>query len=169
MSVIANTTVVSGFASIGQLDVLRRLFGHLHISTEVYQEIRAGLAEGYLFYEGIADLVYPLSAKGWILLTSLEGDDELRLFAQLPAHLHAGEASSIAIASHRDWAFLTDDQAARKAGQELGLRLSGTLGCLLLAIEKKLCSVEEANGWLLELIDQGYRSPVGDLRQLLRA
>ena len=114
MSVIANTTVVSGFASIGRLDVLRQLFGHLYISTEVYHEIRAGLDEGYLFYEGIEDLVYPLSAKGWIQLTSMEGDDELRLFAQLPAHLHSGEASSIAIASHRDWAFLTDDQAARR-------------------------------------------------------
>lgn len=33
----------------------------------------------------------------------------------------------------------------------------------------ELCSVEEANGWLQELMDQGYRSPAGDLRKLLRA
>ena len=44
-----------------------------------------GEDEGYLFYEGIADLVYPLSARGWIQLASMEGDDDLRLFAQLPA------------------------------------------------------------------------------------
>jgi hypothetical protein len=47
MSVIANTTVISNFASINQLDLLRRLFGALYISTEVYEEIRIGLEEGY--------------------------------------------------------------------------------------------------------------------------
>lgn len=39
MSVISNTTVISNFASIGQLDVLRQLLGSLAISTEVYHEI----------------------------------------------------------------------------------------------------------------------------------
>jgi predicted nucleic acid-binding protein len=32
MSVISNTTVISNFASIGQLDVLRQLYGSLAIS-----------------------------------------------------------------------------------------------------------------------------------------
>lgn len=50
MSVISNTTVISNFASIGQLDVLRQLFGSLSISTEVYHEIQVGLEEGYRFY-----------------------------------------------------------------------------------------------------------------------
>jgi predicted nucleic acid-binding protein len=36
MSVIANTTVLSTFASISQLDLLHRLYDTLHISTEVY-------------------------------------------------------------------------------------------------------------------------------------
>jgi predicted nucleic acid-binding protein len=47
MSVIANTTVISNFASVNQLDLLRWLFGALYISTEVYAEIQAGLEEGY--------------------------------------------------------------------------------------------------------------------------
>jgi predicted nucleic acid-binding protein len=49
MTVIANTTVISNFASINQLDLLRRLFGALYISTEVYEETRIGLEEGYQF------------------------------------------------------------------------------------------------------------------------
>jgi predicted nucleic acid-binding protein len=32
MSVIANTTVISNFASIGQLELLRQLYTILHIS-----------------------------------------------------------------------------------------------------------------------------------------
>jgi predicted nucleic acid-binding protein len=46
MSVIVNTPVISNFASIGQLDVLRHLYGALAMSTEVDDEIQAGLAEG---------------------------------------------------------------------------------------------------------------------------
>ena len=46
MSVISNTTVISNFASIGQLDVLRQLYGSLAISIEVYHEIQVGLEEG---------------------------------------------------------------------------------------------------------------------------
>ena len=36
MRVIVNTTVISNFASIGQLDVLRQLYGSLAMSTDVY-------------------------------------------------------------------------------------------------------------------------------------
>jgi predicted nucleic acid-binding protein len=66
MSVISNTTVISNFASIRQLDVLRQLFGSLAISTEVYHEIQAGLEEGYRFYEGIDQMMNPFSSGGWI-------------------------------------------------------------------------------------------------------
>jgi predicted nucleic acid-binding protein len=49
MRVIVNTTVISNFASIGQLDVLRQLYGSLAMSTDVYDEIQAGLAEAGSF------------------------------------------------------------------------------------------------------------------------
>ena len=54
----------------------------------------------------------PFSNEGWLRLTTFEGDDELRLFGQLPAALHRGEASCLAIAAQRKWAFLTDDARA---------------------------------------------------------
>ena len=50
MSVIVNTTVISNFASIGQLSLLERLYGVLYVSVEVHQEIQLGLEEGYRFY-----------------------------------------------------------------------------------------------------------------------
>jgi predicted nucleic acid-binding protein len=60
MSVIANTTVISNFASIRYLDLLRQLFGVLSISTEVYEEIQAGIEEGYQFYMGTKPSLDPL-------------------------------------------------------------------------------------------------------------
>jgi predicted nucleic acid-binding protein len=127
MSTIANTTVISNFACIGQLELLHRLYGKLYISTE----------------------------------------QELRLFAELPLRLHPGEAASLPIAYHRGWLLLTDDLDARAATTQLGVRLSGSLGCLVLAVERKLCSLEQGNSWLEQMIQQGYRSPVSDLTSLL--
>jgi len=40
MSVIANTTIISNFAGIGQLSVLKQLFNAVYISVEVYEEIQ---------------------------------------------------------------------------------------------------------------------------------
>ena len=168
MRVIVNTTVISNFASIGQLDVLRQLYGSLAMSTDVYDEIQAGLEEGYRFYAGIEQWVQPLAEGGWIHLTSLSHDQELRYFRELPTRLHRGEISSLAIARHRGWLLLTDDRAARAEATRLGVLVSGSLGCLVLAIERHLYSLSQANIWLQEMIRQGYRSPVTDLTPLLK-
>jgi hypothetical protein len=167
MSTISNTTVISNFAAIGQLDVLRRLFERLSISTEVYEEIQAGLEEGYEFYTGVEQVVRPLFEEGWIELTTMSSEAELRLFGAVPSRLHKGEASSIAIAKERGWLFLSDDAAARKYARALGVEVSGTLGCLVLAVERNLASLEEANLWLQQMIEKGYHSPVSDLSELL--
>lgn len=167
MSVISNTTVISNFASIGQLDVLRQLFGSLAISTEVYHEIEVGLEEGYRFYEGIDQVMSPFSNGGWIELISMADDQELRSFYEMPARLHRGESSCLAIARHRNWLLLTDDRDARQEAMRQGIRVSGSIGCLVLAVDHGICSLSQANIWLDEMIKRGYHSPVTDLTPLI--
>jgi predicted nucleic acid-binding protein len=167
MNVIANTTIISNLASVGRLDLLHDLLGTVYISTDVYGEIQDGLAESCDFYTGIESIVHPLSPSGWLRLTAPSGNDELRLLGQLPSALHRGEASCLAIAIQRGWAFLTDDARARRAAQERGLDTSGTLGVLLQCIKNKRLSVEEADSLLEQMILGGYRSPYGSLIELL--
>ena len=76
--------------------------------------------------------------------------------------------SSLAIAQHREWLFLTDDLAARKEARKRNIRLSGTLGCLVLATERDICTLGEANYWLNQMIKQDYKSPVKDLTSLVQ-
>ncbi len=114
MSIISNTTVLSNFASIGQLDVLRRLYQILHIPTEVYEEISAGLAE------------------------------------------------------HRHWTLLTDDNAAREEANRRRIRLSGSIRCLVLAVDRELITLEQSNEYLSEMIRLGYRSPLTDITPLVK-
>jgi hypothetical protein len=167
MRVIANTTILSNFAAVGRLDVLRDLLGEVYISTDVYAEIQDGLAEGSDFYADIESHIHPVTPGGWLRLTSPHGDDELRLFSRLPAALHRGEASCLTIAAQRGWALLTDDARARKAARELNVVISGTLGLLVQATQAGLLSLDEANVLLGQMIQVGYRSPYSDLIELL--
>ncbi len=59
--------------------------------------------------------------------------------------LHAGEAESLAHAKELppDY-FLTDDTAARTAGETAGLHVRGSLGVVLACAALRLCSREEA-------------------------
>jgi len=117
MSIISNTTVLSNFAAIDALDKLRELYEQVYLSTEVYKEIERGLEEGYTFYSGIESILHPIHENGWLRLTSLGNDKEIEIFSGMPGRLHAGEASSLAIAQHRGWLLLTDDKAARRQAE----------------------------------------------------
>ena len=168
MSVIANTTVISNFASIDQLELLRRLFGSVYISTEVYREIQDGLDEGYRFYGTLIRMMHSTSSENWLQLTSAASELELRTLNSLPTSLHPGEASSLAIAQTRGWYFLSDDLAARNYATRAGINLSGSIGCLVLAVERGLCPLEFANSLLDQMIQQGFRSPLNDVGPILR-
>lgn len=167
MSVISNTTVLSNFAGVQALDGLRRLFGELFLPTEVHGEVQRGLEEGYTFYSSVEENLHPISQAGWLRLTSLSGDQEVELFSNMPARLHAGEAACLAIASRRGWLMLTDDRAARRHAEILQVATSGTLGCLILGTERALWTLDQANRWLERIVHKGFYSPVKDLSTLL--
>ncbi|MGC9393784.1 MAG: hypothetical protein ACP5J4_02905 [Anaerolineae bacterium] len=168
MNVISNTTVISNFAAIGQLEVLHALYGRVFISTDVYAEIQEGVDEGYAFYDKVVNTIAPPNAAGWIHLTGLQTEVELRYLGTLPRRLHKGEASCLAIAKARHWLLLTDDMAARQEARRLKIKLSGSLGSLVIAIEREFCTLDMANTWLLDMLQQGYRSPVTDLTPLVQ-
>lgn len=49
MNAVVNTTVLSNFAGIAQLDALHQLYPVLYVPTQVYDEVRQGQDEGYQF------------------------------------------------------------------------------------------------------------------------
>ena len=166
MTVVANTTVISNISAVGRIDLLRELHGTLRISVQVYEEIQKGIEEGYGFYAETERNIHPFSDTGWIRLTGMADDEEFAAFRELSRRLGKGEASCLSIAARRKWLFLTDDLAARKQAAAMGVPVSGTLGCLLMAVEKGLCALEQANRRLREMTNRGYRSPVRDLTEL---
>ncbi|WP_129677888.1 hypothetical protein [Candidatus Chloroploca sp. Khr17] len=167
MKILSNTTVLSNFARIQQLTLLHRLFGTLYLPTEVFAEIQAAQIEGYSFFEGIEQQVVPFVADGWLHLVTMT-EQELRQFGAMQAGLHRGERACLAIATQRSWLLLTDDRAARAQAQRQKIAISGTIGCLTLSVERKIATLDQANGWLAAMIAQGYHAPLTDLSALIQ-
>ncbi len=167
MPVISNTTVISNFAAVERLGLLKRRFARLHISDQVFEEIKAGLLQGYAFYANLDRQMFPFSETGWLHLTALNTIDEFQTFGRLTTTLNSGESSCLSIAHHRKWAFLSDDKAARRAGSGLKVPISGTVGVLLSLVRANMIPLTEADMALEEMIQTGYYSPVASLREIL--
>jgi len=167
MAVISNTTVISNFSSVDQIGLLNRLFNKLYITSQVFDEIRAGFLQGYDFYHNIESIINPFSDNGWLHLTSLYTPSEFQTFGKLLSNLHNGEASCLSVAFHRGWMFLSDDKAARNAATKIGVEISGTLGVLLSSVKKHIITLDEGNSMLQTMIGNGYHSPISSLDDIL--
>ena len=167
MNQLVNSTVLSNFATVQRLDLLRDPQNSLFIPVEIYHEIQEAQEAGYTFYFDFERFLHPFSAHGWLKLVTTN-EDELLLFTSLPAKLHPGEAACLAIARNRHWGFLTDDKAARLQANEWNIPFSGTLGILTLAVENGLLTLADGNELLRAMrIRANYRSPIDDLSLLL--
>jgi predicted nucleic acid-binding protein len=167
MSIISNTTVLVNFAEIGQIAVLPAIFGTIFLPTEVYAELQDGAADGYRFLEPLLAQVSPPADQGWLQQTTLADAHELRMMSILPVGLHRGEAACLAIAAQRSWLLLTDDRAARAEARRRAIRFSGSIGCLVRAVERGVAPLADANAWLAAMIANGYYAPVTDLTPLV--
>jgi predicted nucleic acid-binding protein len=147
VTIISNTTVLSNFARIG--------------------EIQQAQAEGYAFFDGIEAQIAPFVPDGWLELVTM-GEEELRQFASMTSGLHGGERACLAIAGKRAWLLLTDDRAARTEAQRRNIACSGSIGCLVRCVERKHLALDQANRLLATMIAQGYHAPLTDLAALVQ-
>jgi hypothetical protein len=125
--VVSNTSPLTGLASIGQLDLLRRLYGQVHIPAAVRREVGA-----WREWPGRKAV---LDAR-WIVTHNVSN---VALVAALRTNLDAGEAEAIALASELgSQVVLLDEDEGRRSAECLGLRRTGAVGVLLEAKRKGL-------------------------------
>ena len=115
--VIADTTCFILLDKIGEMELLRSLFGQVNTTTIIAEEFGSALPQ-------------------WIKINPVEN-------IQLPIVLDIdlGEASAIALALEFDRCLLIlDDGKGRKAARKLNLNITGTLGIFLRAKREGLIS-----------------------------
>ncbi|MCD6373830.1 MAG: DUF3368 domain-containing protein [Thermococcus sp.] len=153
---VVDTTVLSNFAKTGSLGILKRILGETALITpQVMAEFKVGIERGRY-----PPLEIPLT------ITELTPEEE-ELYKLLAMKLGKGEASCIAVAKHRCFILLSDDYDARKKARLLGVKVSGTIGVLVLGIKKGVLTVEEGNRLLEKMIEKGFYSPIKGLEEVM--
>ena len=108
--VIADTSCFILLDNIGELELLKSLFGHVITTTVIAEEFGAPLPE-------------------WVRIRAVKNTN-----LQSTLELDAGEASAIALALESEPSLLIiDDNKGRKAAQRLNLNITGSLGVFLRA------------------------------------
>ena len=118
---VSNTSPIVNLACIGQLDILRQLYGSIAIPEAVYHEIAVtGSGEA-----GSREV----QALGWI--ETKKTTNRLQV-ASLQIELDKGEAESIVLALELNAELLLlDERRGRTVASRLGLKSVGILGCLI--------------------------------------
>lgn len=156
MRLVLDNTVMSNFALVGHTDWLRDVWpGMLVTSEEAWAELEAGVELGHI----------PEMDWSWLAILALDGE-ERDAGDELTPPLDVGEATCLALARSRGYAFLTDDRVARREARRLGVPISGTIGVLKALVDDGCISFEEADEALQQMIALGYRSPIRSLAEL---
>ena len=145
--ILLDNTVLSNYALIGQLDLLRSFCGGKGVTTDaVVKEFQTGIALG-LFKE--TDI-------GWVRVTKVRGESERSLFERFQRRLEAGESSCLAVAVSRKHGILTDDIDAREVALRASIQVSGSIGVLVAMIRRGVIDLQEGNRLLKGPISVGF-------------
>lgn len=126
MIVVSDTSPIINLAAIGQLELLRHLYGTITIPQAVYHEIAV---RGSQQAGAIEIQTYP-----WFERRQVRDVALVKYFEQ---YLDAGEAETIALAIELQASLLLlDERRGRMIARQHGLVLTGLLGVLLVAKQR---------------------------------
>lgn len=155
--VVVNSTPLLVLGNIGQLDILRRMYGNIVIPEAVYREVTE---------KDDAASQALLAAKDWIEVQTIRNLDEYALYR---ARLHASEVETMILAQQELAADIVvlDDNAARKTAEFLGLNVTGTIGILVKAKQSGI--IQQVKPLLNEMMQNGFFISERLLRMILEA
>lgn len=111
-TIISDTSCFIILSKIGELDLLRAVYGQVSTTTDIAEE----------FKETFPD---------WIKIETVADKYRQRI---LETQIDKGEASAIALALETpDSLLILDDDKARKVARNLGLNFTGTVGVIIKA------------------------------------
>jgi predicted nucleic acid-binding protein len=142
MIVASDTSPLTSLAAIGHFELLRTLYGEIHIAEGVWQELNYGGRRHPGSHE--------VERASWVHRHEVRNQ---ALVAILQRDLDRGESETLALAVElKAHLVLLDEKEGRHAAIRLGLRSLGTLGVLLQA--KRLGTLTEIRPLLDALREQ---------------
>lgn len=128
--VIVNSTPLIVLCNIGELDILRSMYGEITIPKAVYDEVTVK--------EDLACSILK-DSHDWIHIEELPDKSKKRMYK---ARLHEGEVEVMILAQEcdDDALVIIDDDAAKKTARFLDITAIGTLGVLIKAKQRGIIS-----------------------------
>lgn len=128
MIIVSNTSPISNLAKVGQLDLMQQIYGTILVPTAVYEELldkRAG-----------ETVITAVQSAVWFEIQPVQNQ---ALVNELRNQVNVGEAEAIVLAIEAEASrLLIDERLGRQAATNLGLKIIGVLGILLIAKRQNL-------------------------------
>jgi predicted nucleic acid-binding protein len=139
--IISDTSCLIALSNIGQLELLKKLFGRVTITPEVFDEFTKKYNE---------------KIPEWIDIKEAKNKEKV---IKLNTDLGLGESSSIILATETPGSLvIIDEKKAREYALNLGLNVIGTVGIIRRAADINIIeSHKKANELFNELINNGFR------------
>lgn len=164
--VVTDSTVLIYLAKLDNLDYLDELFTEVQISQTIYEEVvTRGRREKYADALQVGEAVDRFINVRELSDETRDRADEIRE----SSGLERGECTAIALAEAEDARCLTDDHAARKTAESLGIEVGGTIYVLLEALDRGRLSFEGYVDELDALTDDGFRMSASLYRKAVQA
>lgn len=105
--ILVDTNILSTFLKINRVELLFKVFNtsKLHVSSNVFQELKAALERGYGYVEPVFRLIDENRLE-----IAIPTEEELLLTTRLPPSFGLGELDSIAICQSRNSVFLSNEK-----------------------------------------------------------
>lgn len=157
---VLDATVVSNFASTNAVEYLVEVLESPVVVPAVRDEIAEGYRHGYDYLETAID-----AFDDRLPIIDVDRDAE---WSGIRNRLDAGEAESLLAALQRDGTLATDDLAARRIADDRNRPVVGSIGVLVLGVERERLDRATADSWLDTWRDErGYYAPVESVADVL--
>jgi len=133
--IIFDTDILSIFAKISRLELIKKLFGTVHITPMIREELTIPLEYGYDFPKDILD-------NSSVIIPTVE---ELGPYNEFKVRLGKGEAEAISIAKNRKLLFATNDKVAQKVAKENGVGIISLQAILKALVKRQILTLNELN------------------------
>ncbi len=153
--IVSNSTPLIALSKIGMLELLREYFGEVRIPKEVYDEV---VTRGKNLFGAVE-----VKNAEWIKVEEVRNKIAVE---SLRDYIDSGEAEAIILAKERNAKLLLiDDSEGRQIAERLGLKITGTIGILLLAARDKKLVFKDT---LDDLVACGFRLSKEEYDKLLK-
>lgn len=161
-TVAVDANVLINLIHVNRLDLLGKLEGfEFAVPGQVIEDVK---------YPEQAAALHDALAQSWVRREENTDPTEISVYADLSRVMGKGEAACLAMAETRGWLVACDEggRFLREARARVGGdRLINTPGILLLAIRRRLLTVEEADAIKDVLAQRRFKMSFGSFRDIL--